>query len=119
MIAVSDPSCRPVVWWRWGNQVGGGCCDEWCDVRGRERLASVPFQDARVRPVLRHGWIRAWAHAPGWRYFQVIADRREYPSDLSDARWELIEPVLSAWRYERHGRALGFAVPPSSICARL
>ncbi|WP_051820340.1 IS5/IS1182 family transposase [Streptomyces sp. NRRL S-920] len=34
-----------------------------------------------------------------------------YPSDLSDARWELIEPVLSAWRYERHGRALGFARP--------
>ncbi|MEV0122689.1 hypothetical protein AB0I16_14270 [Streptomyces sp. NPDC050703] len=33
---------------------------------------------------------------------------RPYSSDLSDARWELIEPVLTAWRYERHGRALGF-----------
>ncbi|MFF5010204.1 IS5 family transposase [Streptomyces phaeochromogenes] len=41
-----------------------------------------------------------------------MADRRAYPSDLSDARWELIEPVLSAWRYERHGRALGFGRPP-------
>jgi transposase len=40
-----------------------------------------------------------------------MVDRRAYPSDLSDARWELIEPVLSAWRYERHGRALGFGRP--------
>ncbi|MEH0474965.1 IS5 family transposase [Streptomyces sp. B21-097] len=40
-----------------------------------------------------------------------MADRRPYPSDLSDARWELIEPVLAAWRYERHGRALGFGRP--------
>ncbi|MEU9609733.1 IS5 family transposase [Streptomyces sp. NPDC048057] len=40
-----------------------------------------------------------------------MADRRAYPSDLSDARWELIEPVLSAWRYERQGRALGFGRP--------
>jgi transposase len=41
-----------------------------------------------------------------------MSDRRAYPSDLSDARWELIEPVLSAWRSERHGRALGFGRPP-------
>ncbi|MER5561158.1 IS5 family transposase [Streptomyces sp. NPDC002506] len=41
-----------------------------------------------------------------------MTDRRAYPSDLSDARWELIEPVLSVWRYERHGRALGFGRPP-------
>ncbi|MEU9290079.1 IS5/IS1182 family transposase, partial [Streptomyces sp. NPDC048275] len=27
---------------------------------------------------------------------------------MSDARWELIEPVLSAWRSERRGRALDF-----------
>ncbi|MFF2922652.1 IS5 family transposase [Streptomyces celluloflavus] len=38
--------------------------------------------------------------------------RRPYPSDLSDARWELIEPVLSAWRFERRGRALDFGRPP-------
>ncbi|MGC0208403.1 IS5 family transposase [Streptomyces levis] len=38
--------------------------------------------------------------------------RRPYPSDLSDARWELIEPVLAAWRFERHGRALDFGRPP-------
>ncbi|WP_345572140.1 IS5 family transposase [Streptomyces plumbiresistens] len=41
-----------------------------------------------------------------------MADRRAYPSDLSDARWELIEPVLSAWRFERRRRALGFGRPP-------
>ncbi len=40
-----------------------------------------------------------------------MADRRPYPSDLSDARWELIEPVLAAWRSERHGRALGLGRP--------
>ncbi|MGW2112632.1 IS5 family transposase [Streptomyces sp. NPDC001948] len=38
--------------------------------------------------------------------------RRPYPSDLSDARWELIEPVLTAWRFERRGRALAFGRPP-------
>ncbi|MBT2423795.1 IS5 family transposase [Streptomyces sp. ISL-22] len=41
-----------------------------------------------------------------------MTDRRAYPSDLSDARWEVIEPVLSAWRCERRGRALGFGRPP-------
>jgi transposase len=40
-----------------------------------------------------------------------MADGRPCPSDLSDARWELIEPVLAAWRYERHGRALAFGRP--------
>jgi transposase len=38
--------------------------------------------------------------------------RRPYPSDLSKARWELIEPVLAAWRFERRGRALDFGRPP-------
>ncbi|WP_399919869.1 IS5 family transposase [Streptomyces kanamyceticus] len=41
-----------------------------------------------------------------------MKERRAYPSDLSDARWELIEPVLSAWRCERRGRALDFGRPP-------
>lgn len=38
--------------------------------------------------------------------------RRPYPSDLNDARWELIEPALSAWRFERRGRALDYGRPP-------
>ncbi|MET7716413.1 IS5 family transposase [Streptomyces sp. NPDC005407] len=41
-----------------------------------------------------------------------MTERRAYPSDLSDARWALIEPVLSAWRFERRGRALDFGRPP-------
>ncbi|MFI6093521.1 hypothetical protein [Streptomyces sp. NPDC051218] len=40
-----------------------------------------------------------------------MRERRAYPSDLSDARWELIEPVLSAWRFKRRGRALDFGRP--------
>jgi transposase len=28
---------------------------------------------------------------------------RPYPSDLSDARWELIRPTLEAWRQARNG----------------
>ncbi|MEU0406782.1 IS5 family transposase [Streptomyces griseorubiginosus] len=35
-----------------------------------------------------------------------------YPSDLSDARWELIEPVLTSWRNERRARALEIGRPP-------
>ncbi|MCX4673020.1 IS5 family transposase [Streptomyces sp. NBC_01381] len=35
-----------------------------------------------------------------------------YPSDLSDERWALIEPVLSAWRAERRGRGLDIGRPP-------
>ncbi|MFF0516872.1 IS5 family transposase [Streptomyces sp. NPDC004250] len=41
-----------------------------------------------------------------------MAKRRPYPSDLSDARWELIEPALAAWRFERRGRAPDFGRPP-------
>lgn len=32
---------------------------------------------------------------------QITAVRGAYPSDLPDARWELIEPALAAWRFER------------------
>jgi transposase len=31
----------------------------------------------------------------------VMINRRPYATDLSDARWSLIEPALSAWRAER------------------
>ncbi|MFD5081665.1 IS5 family transposase [Kitasatospora sp. NPDC058406] len=37
--------------------------------------------------------------------------RRPYPSDLSDARWALVEPTLTAWREERTARALAFGRP--------
>jgi transposase len=32
--------------------------------------------------------------------------RKPYPSDLSDARWALIEPTLTAWRAERQKASL-------------
>lgn len=41
-----------------------------------------------------------------------MPERRRYPSDLSDARWELVEPVLHAWRAERRGRGLDIGRPP-------
>lgn len=41
-----------------------------------------------------------------------MTPRKPYPTDLSDERWALIEPVLEAWRAERARRALPFAPPP-------
>ncbi|GLW58991.1 IS5 family transposase [Kitasatospora phosalacinea] len=41
-----------------------------------------------------------------------MTDRRPYPSDLSDARWALVEPTLTAWRRARTERALAFGRPP-------
>ena len=46
------------------------------------------------------------------QYVQSMADRPSYPSDLSDARWRLIEPILTAWRTERRGNGLDFGRPP-------
>ncbi|MGW8597984.1 IS5 family transposase [Streptomyces sp. NPDC055893] len=34
------------------------------------------------------------------------------PSDLSYARWGLLEPILSAWRAERRGKGLDIGRPP-------
>jgi transposase len=35
-----------------------------------------------------------------------MTTHRPYPSDLSDARWTLVEPVLAAWRAARQEKAL-------------
>ena len=35
-----------------------------------------------------------------------MSERRRYPSDLTDERWALIEPVLTAWK-ARHPSASG------------
>jgi transposase len=40
-----------------------------------------------------------------------MAEQRPYPSDLSDARWELVEPVLSAWRTHRRSKGLDIGRP--------
>jgi transposase len=41
-----------------------------------------------------------------------MTERRPYPSDLSDARWALVEPVLTAWRDQRRGQGLDIGRPP-------
>ncbi|MEV4068100.1 IS5 family transposase [Nonomuraea dietziae] len=40
-----------------------------------------------------------------------MAEQRPCPSDLSDARWELVEPVLSAWRADRRRKGLDIGRP--------
>ena len=40
-----------------------------------------------------------------------MTSRRLYRTDLSDARWALIEPVLSAWRQDRAEAGLGLSAP--------
>ncbi|MFI9842062.1 transposase [Nonomuraea sp. NPDC051941] len=37
---------------------------------------------------------------------------RPYPSDPSNTRWALVEPVLTAWRAERRAGALDIGRPP-------
>ncbi|MFG3254778.1 IS5 family transposase [Streptomyces sp. NPDC048172] len=41
-----------------------------------------------------------------------MTGQRGYPSDLSDARWALIEPVLTDWRVKRRQYALDIGRPP-------
>lgn len=45
--------------------------------------------------------------------------QRLYPSDLSDARWELIGPTLTAWRAERRGKGLDIGRPPEHDLRRI
>ncbi len=40
-----------------------------------------------------------------------MTSRRLYRTDLSDARWALIEPILSAWRQARAEAGLGLSAP--------
>lgn len=48
-----------------------------------------------------------------------MARQRPYPSDLSDARWELMEPILTAWRAERRGKGLDIGRPPEHDLRRI
>jgi transposase len=41
-----------------------------------------------------------------------MATRRPYPSDLSDARWALVEPTLAAWRQRERRAGLAIGRPP-------
>ena len=44
---------------------------------------------------------------------------RLYPSDLSDARWELIGSTLTAWRTERRSKGLDIGRPPQHDLRRI
>jgi transposase len=50
-----------------------------------------------------------------WFVGPAMSDRRAYRSDLSDARWALIEPILGNWRADRAGRGLGISPPRYSL----
>lgn len=41
-----------------------------------------------------------------------MTTRRPYPSDLSDARWALVEPALTAWRQRERRAGLRIGRPP-------
>src|SRR4051812_33693679 len=53
------------------------------------------------------------------RYYRNMTRQRPYPSDLSDARWELIGPTLTACRLGRRGNALAIARPPEHYLPRI
>lgn len=44
-----------------------------------------------------------------------MTPRRAYRSDLSDARWALIEPILAAWRAARAAAGLGLSEPAHDL----
>ncbi len=83
--------------WRWGGRLRVPVSSQ--DVRSSRSCASAVVV------------VCLGAFGPA-RYAGSMPTRRPYPSDLSDARWELIEPVLAAWRFERRGRALAFGRLP-------
>jgi transposase len=41
-----------------------------------------------------------------------MSERRRYPSDLSDARWTLVEPLLTSWRDDKARHGLNIGTPP-------
>jgi transposase len=41
-----------------------------------------------------------------------MTPRKPYPCDLSDARWALVEPVLTAWRAARRSKGIPGGRPP-------
>jgi hypothetical protein len=54
----------------------------------------------------------AGCHALGTRAAARYAGRHGDPSDLSDSRWALVEPTLTAWRQRERRAGLGIGRPP-------
>jgi transposase len=48
-------------------------------------------------------------------YASIMPDRRAYPSDLSDARWQLIAPRLTAWRRARTDAGVSGRAPTHDL----
>ena len=61
----------------------------------------------KVKLCLRHPALRRYLML----LLSVMINRRPYATDLSDARWALIEPVLSAWRQARAEAGPGLSEP--------
>ncbi|GLJ93520.1 hypothetical protein GCM10017589_61340 [Streptomyces poonensis] len=71
---------------------------------------SVSFQDGAVpRPC-------PLARPAVARYIGDMTPRDGYPSDLSDDRWALIEPVLTGWRAGAAGTPWTSAAHPNTTC---
>lgn len=76
--------------------------------------ASLPgnLSDVEIR---RTSQLSAERHLPACSCSRcAVSERKPYPSDLSDARWSLIEPTLTAWRNARLNRRPTVSRPRSS-----
>jgi transposase len=65
----------------------------------------------KVKLCLRHPALRRYLVLK----IGVVIDRRPYATDMSDARWALLVPVLSAWRAGRAAAGLGLAAPAHDL----
>lgn len=74
------------------------------------------LSDPRAPPL---GSVCALQGRAGRRYYRNMTRQHPYPSGLSDARWELIGPILTTWRVERRGRGLDIGRPPEHDLRRL
>ena len=80
-----------------------GWCEGWW--QGMAYVCLIAGCPPLFTCVLRALPLCAWARSAWPQYARSMPARRPYPSDLSHVRWELVESVLSAWQFERRGRA--------------
>lgn len=96
---------------RWTSVVAGGMRDGLRESASVSSLLSDPNAPP-VKPVCA-----LWRDS-GYRYY-MPRRQHPYPSDLSDARWKLLEPTLTAWRAERRGKSLDIGRPPEHDLRRI
>jgi len=104
-----------------GNQPGGVLPGETGEPRGlgdRQLYGGdagfPPISSQKVASVRVFRPLAAMPWASGRRRGmpEGIAIRRPYPSDLSDVRWALVEPTLTAWRERERRAGPGIGRPP-------